>query len=531
MATIFKIAQKLSKKANPDGKYEVLVRLNISRTQRPTVKTGICVSDSVFNVKSESEGYKFGEIRVPRSNIKDYLVVQEALEANKQMKKFISTLTAICSVSPAEAIDRDYLTDALNAIEEYHITKIDTDSLSSAIEEYRRVKKGLVKGRFNTFEEMFLHYLNIEKGNYSRDFRKGHLVLLRDILRWQEYVRATSDPAFTFDVRTATTDDICAFFEYLEAEYDLSIEDPELFERLLTVVPKFVSTRRHTPRLERRGANTIVKLRKKFATFCKWCHNEGFIKENIFENIKIGCESFGKPFILNKPIEELRNIYNAELSTKTLNIQRDIFVFQCLIGCRVGDLLRLRKSNVNDGFIEYAPHKTQGVVCRIALPAIAQEIIDRYSDNEGESLLPFISSQKYNQALKQIFTECGLTYMKIVRDAKTGEDIQAPINKVISSHLARRMAEYLWRKASDNPNLPYWVLGHSAPTEAHSRYVAENTEEMLDAAERLNTMLSDNCTDNVPYNDKKSLQGLTKAQLIERQTQLIELLRKNNINF
>jgi benzoyl-CoA reductase/2-hydroxyglutaryl-CoA dehydratase subunit BcrC/BadD/HgdB len=38
-----------------------------------------------------------------------------------------------------------------------------------------------------------------------------------------------------------------------------------------------------------------------------------------------------------------------------LEIQRDIFVFQCLIGCRIEDLYRMAKSNVVSGAIEYIP--------------------------------------------------------------------------------------------------------------------------------------------------------------------------------
>ena len=36
----------------------------------------------------------------------------------------------------------------------------------------------------------------------------------------------------------------------------------------------------------------------------------------------------------------------------------DVFIFHCCIGCRVGDLLRLKKSDVIDGAIEYIATKT-----------------------------------------------------------------------------------------------------------------------------------------------------------------------------
>ena len=57
-------------------------------------------------------------------------------------------------------------------------------------------------------------------------------------------------------------------------------------------------------------------------------------------------------------VEELHKIYGTNLMRHPqLAVQRDIFVFQCLIGCRVGDLLKMTKSNLIDGAIEYIPRK------------------------------------------------------------------------------------------------------------------------------------------------------------------------------
>lgn len=42
-----------------------------------------------------------------------------------------------------------------------------------------------------------------------------------------------------------------------------------------------------------------------------------------------------------------------------LENQRDIFIFQSLIGCRVGDLYKMTKDNVINNAIEYIPRKIQ----------------------------------------------------------------------------------------------------------------------------------------------------------------------------
>ena len=80
-------------------------------------------------------------------------------------------------------------------------------------------------------------------------------------------------------------------------------------------------------------------------------------------------------------------------------IQRDIFVFQCNVGCRIGDLLRLKKRDIINGAVEYIPTKTikeRAKTVVVPLNAIAMSIVEKYKDVPGDQLLPFISSQNYN---------------------------------------------------------------------------------------------------------------------------------------
>ena len=64
------------------------------------------------------------------------------------------------------------------------------------------------------------------------------------------------------------------------------------------------------------------------------------------------------PFYLTS--EERNVLYDADLSDNPkLAVIRDIFVFHCYIGCRVGDLYRLTWDNIKDGFLEYMPQKTK----------------------------------------------------------------------------------------------------------------------------------------------------------------------------
>ena len=68
-------------------------------------------------------------------------------------------------------------------------------------------------------------------------------------------------------------------------------------------------------------------------------------------------EQYGSPVYLT--LDDVDVIAKADFSDdKELEIQRDIFVFQCNVGCRIGDLLRLKKRDIINGAVEYIPTKT-----------------------------------------------------------------------------------------------------------------------------------------------------------------------------
>ena len=155
-------------------------------------------------------------------------------------------------------------------------------------------------------------------------------------------------------------------------------------------------------------------------------------------------------------------------------IQRDIFIFQCLVGCRVSDLLKMTTNNIINGAIEYIPHKTKEerpVIVRVPLNDRAKILVDKYRevDTKGR-LFPFISSQKYNDDIKDIFRICGITRLVTVLNTVTGEEEKRPINEVASSHIARRtFIGNLYKKVKD-PNLVGSLSGHAEGSKAFTRY-------------------------------------------------------------
>lgn len=269
------------------------------------------------------------------------------------------------------------------------------------------------------------------------------------------------------DIDNVTADTLRDLEKFLADEYKYFNESgckPE-YAHIYTV---FGDSRSVLPR----GKNTLSAIFKKIRTFYLWCISVGFTTNNPFNQFSIEDGVYGTPYYIT--IDERNQIYAYDFSRNPqIAIQRDIFVFQCLIGCRVGDLYRLTKQNIIEGFVEYIPRKTKDgrpVTVTVPLNSIAQEILKRYSDYEGEKLFPFISEQKYNIAIKKIFKTVGVTRLVTIIDSVTRESKQVPICDVASSHIARRcFVGNLYKKVKD-PNLVGALSGHTEGSKAFVRY-------------------------------------------------------------
>lgn len=131
-------------------------------------------------------------------------------------------------------------------------------------------------------------------------------------------------------------------------------------------------------------------------------------------------------------------------------------------------------SIVNDT-IEYMPQKTKGErpqVVRVPLNSRAKALIEKYAerDNLNGKLFHFISSQKYNVAIKKIFKTCGVNRMATVLNPTTGQKEKRPLDEIASSHLAlRTFIGNLYKKTKD-PNRVGSLGGHKEGSKAFTSY-------------------------------------------------------------
>lgn len=223
---------------------------------------------------------------------------------------------------------------------------------------------------------------------------------------------------------------------------------------------------------EPRSHNTVIDFLKILRAFYNWLGRTGLTASDPFRTFEIGTATYGTPWYIT--IGERERIYKTNLRRHpSLAAQRDVFVFQCLVGCRVGDLVELKKEDVVDGVLVYVQRKTlhSGArTIRVPLTGTAKEIVGRYADLPGKKLLPFTSQQQYNRDIKRIFLAAGLTRPVSVLDPVTRREVKRPLNEVASSHLARRtFVGNLYKQVKDQ-NLVGALSGHGEGSRAFARY-------------------------------------------------------------
>lgn len=246
------------------------------------------------------------------------------------------------------------------------------------------------------------------------------------------------------------------------------------FEKFLCEEEKYVNKYPHIYEQckdVQRGQNTISCRLKVVRAFFNWCINNNLAQVSPFSKFKIKAEVYGTPIYISK--EERDLLYHHEMSSESLNRVRDIFIFQCCIGCRVGDLLKFTYDNVIDGAIEYIAGKTadnRPETVRVPLNSIASAIIAKYKSDKRKALLPFISQQNYNDGIKACFKEAGLVRTITVYDSRTGADKRMPLCDFAASHMARRtFVGNLYSQVQD-PNLIASLSGHREGSKAFARY-------------------------------------------------------------
>ena len=425
------IIKKRIKRYDTDSKATIYARLRDGRQVDYVAPTKLAINPNLWDDKAEqikskvvcddeTRSYYNDEVR----KLKSYIEKAYQSDTNEQTKDWLKI-----------TLDKYYYPEKYYSPEEL------------------KIKPNLI----TLFEEF------LQKHKLSQVRTNNYRVVKRGLQRYELYVRTTKrgQKGFVLYVDDVTSDTLRDMWDFFENEYKYF----ELYPAIYESIPE-----KRIP--QPRGKNTLLDCFSRIRTFFYWCNDNKKTKNKPFDDFPLEECTYGTPYYIT--IDERNKIYATNLKRHPqLEIQRDIFVFQCLIGCRVGDLIKMTKGNLINGAIEYIPRKTKEgrpLTVRVPLNAIAQEIVERYKNESGQKLLPFISEQKYNVMIKRIFKAAGLKRMVTVVNPTTREEEKRLLYEIASSHLARRtFIGNLYKQVKD-PNLVGSLSGHKEGSKAFARY-------------------------------------------------------------
>lgn len=228
--------------------------------------------------------------------------------------------------------------------------------------------------------------------------------------------------------------------------------------------------------------------------FFRWCRlRHGICEYGNIIDYQVPTPKYGDPITITQ--KEKQQLLNTPFEDPTLNYIRDLFYFQCSIGCRVSDFFQLKYENLLDEngvlCIRYLPKKTKnvtGIACRIPLSPQAIHIWERYKRTDATPKTPLFdfppNRQEYNYNLKKIFKAARLDRTVTVYNAY-GEEEYKPLYELAKSKFARSCFIDILVGKGVTDNIIATMSGHKAGSNAFHRYHNSQKDEQQNKAVQL----------------------------------------------
>lgn len=479
------ILLSLANKAREDGKYQVLVRIGMGRSIRFRLRTEVYVSLDYWNedkkqvvvpVNRKINKTKVDEAKMEKANLDSYIrdlseIIDAAQDCNIELSP--EWIDHVFSLAPI-------LQDASGGYIRSRSGSMFTAANIEKAEEVIRIAEAAKKKQQEAARRKVKIYDLIPTYCKNRDLSasrtKQYEVLGRLLRRFEMFVQLfdLTRRKFALRLESLCPDIIEEFRDYIRKEGSLKAKHASIFSKILAAYPLSENKKFKNRAINDRGENYIVVTMKRLKALVNWCIETDRLLENPFKGVSIGSEEYGNPIYITKAERDIIANFDLSSESETIQQQRDVFIFQCCVGCRISDLYALTYANIIDGVIRYVPIKTEGktrVVARVPLNTLAREILDKYKDVTTDGrILPFISVQRYNEAIKMIFNLCGITRNVNWRNPTTGKSEIRPICEIATSHMARRTFVGGIYKQVKDPNLIGAMSGHAEGSKAFARY-------------------------------------------------------------
>lgn len=312
-----------------------------------------------------------------------------------------------------------------------------------------------------TMDEAISNYLDRDVSQKHIRSTKGIARKLKRFVAWQREMN--DQPDYELYIEEITPVELAEIREYCNYEHLYYKQFPDFYKDFDM----------RTWHLVEPSPNSLTAIMARITFVLNWCVKMGLMKNVRYKSYDHGVLVYGSPFYLT--IEERDTIFNADISgwPEHMQTHRDQFIFQCMVGCRLGDLQALTKANIVDGVLQYIPNKTKqkgvGETIRVPLNEKAKAIIDRQNTG-NDRLFKKHCRQGYNSDIQIIFQLLGINRMVTILNRHTRKEEQHPLYELATSHIARRtFIGNLYKKVKD-PALIGSMSGHCANSKAFKRY-------------------------------------------------------------
>ena len=159
--------------------------------------------------------------------------------------------------------------------------------------------------------------------------------------------------------------------------------------------------------------NTVYKTMQYLKRVLKYCRVNGLIQHDPFDTYQLKQKETHRGYLT---MTEIKRLIDYTPSTSRLKDVKNVFLFQIFSGLAYSDVLKLNNTHIETGldgklWIKITRTKTKQMT-QVPLLPVAESILDKYTQHIGcrkkNRLLPVISNQPFNRALKEIAVEVGI---------------------------------------------------------------------------------------------------------------------------
>lgn len=330
----------IGQSTNSAGESEINMRLYVSRDIRLRVGSGIWIDRKRWGKKND--------INIP-------LIQGEERDMLLDKRTKLKTLT-------------DYLENIINTSENKNM--IDRPFIEKQIKKFHRPARKSATPAEASFFDVMEKYVTTHKLSEPR--RKNFRVVIRSLHRFELFRQKEGHKGFKMVFADLNSELLRQVEGFLLNEKKVFLKYPEIYDQF----PYSTKMALKTPKRERppiideegnkvlkgipkpRGQNSVADMFKRFRAFIIWAIDNGYTANNPFKHFTIGEVVYGTPIYISN--EERNKLLGMDMSAdRELETQRDIFVFQCLVGCRVSDLYKMTYRNIINDAVEYIPRKTK----------------------------------------------------------------------------------------------------------------------------------------------------------------------------